>query len=138
MTDPVLAPEAAEAEFARWVSAMGLVRKLDTSRLNDEDAKSLADQKRLLLDAIEDGHLVVNDNGEFVYTPCVGDRSPLTFFEPTGASLMATDQVKSAALVQKQFNMLGAVTGTSAKRFALMKQRDLNVCLSILALFLAR
>lgn len=138
MSEPVVAPEVAEHEFARWVDAMGLARKLDTSRLNEEDAKSLVDQKRLLLDAIEDGNLAVDEQGQFVFTPCVGDRNPITFFEPDGASLMATDKVKATGLVQKQFNMLGAATKTSAQRFSSMKQRDLNVCLSILALFLAR
>jgi hypothetical protein len=129
--------EVADQEFDRWVEAMGLARKLDPSTLNDEDKKSLADSKKVLIGAMLDGNLLVNDNGELVFQPKFGEGEPITFYEPTGASLMASDAVKMGAVVQKQFKVLADMTKTSVARFSSMKNRDLSVCLAISAFFLA-
>jgi hypothetical protein len=135
--EPVVAREAAEEEFDRWVEAMGLAPKLDPVSLDDEDKKALASQKNLILHAIMDGRLVVNGEGEFVYTPAIGVREPLTFHEPTGGSLMASDHVATGKPVTKQFRALADITKTTTERFRLMKNRDLEVCNAIIALFLA-
>lgn len=131
-----VAREVAEAEFERWAEAMGLSRKLDPAKLDDNDRKSLAQQKNLLLDAIEDGNLVVNESGEFVFTPVKGDQGPLTFPEPDGAMLKAVDQAKQGEAVARDHKLLGAITKTSAARFASMKARDLAVCTAVMVLFL--
>lgn len=136
MSAPKVAREVAEAEFQRWAEAMGLARKLDPSKLDDNDRKSLASQKSILLDAVEDGHLVVDGEGQFVFTPVKGDTTPLTFHEPDGAMLRAVDQAKAGAAVERDHKLLGAITKTSAARFAGMKHRDLSVCLAIEVLFL--
>jgi hypothetical protein len=138
MNDPVVAKEVAEGEFDSWVEAMGLTRKVDPSTLNDEDKKSLADQKGVLLEAIMAGALSLNEAKCFVFTPRASkEREPITFYEPTGASLMATDQAKLGNVVQKQFKFLADMTQQPASRYAKMVNRDLSVCLAIAALFLA-
>jgi hypothetical protein len=134
---PKVAREVADGEFDRWVEAMGLSRKVDPSTLSDEDKKSLAEQKGILVEALMSGSLVLNEENCFVFTPTLGVREPITFYEPTGASLMATDAVKLGNVVQKQFRFLADMTRQGAQRFSAMKVRDLSVCLAVAALFLA-
>jgi len=116
---------------------MGLAPKLDPVSLDDDDKKALAAQKNLILHAIMDGRLVLDGECQFVYTPVTGVREPLTFHEPTGASLMASDNVAAGKSVTKQFRALADITRSTVQRFATMKNRDLEVCNAIIALFLA-
>lgn len=144
MSAPVekVAREVAEAEFDRWAEAMDLVAKFDDEAMkamDDEDKRSFVTQKRVIVDAIRFGRLVVNDSGEFVYTQQVGATDPITFHEPTGASLMAMDKAgKAGHGITKTFAVLAEMTGTSAQRFSGMKNRDLAVCQAILGFLLAR
>lgn len=142
MTAPVekVALEVAETEFTRWAESMDLLAKLDTTDMNADDKESFKQQKRPILDAIRFGRLVVDDAGQFVFTPQVGDdKSPITFFEPDGSSIMAMDKAgKSGENVHKQFAVLAAMTHQFVQRFSKMKQRDLVVCSAIMAFFLAR
>jgi len=135
-----IALEVAEAEFQRWAQAMDLTRKLDPSGLDSEDKKSLADSKRILLDAMMDGNLVVTDDGEFVYTQKIGDTNPITFHEPDGASIMSVDQIGKSGThdVTKAVSILSQMTKETKARFAKMKNRDWSVCQAIFGLFLAR
>lgn len=131
--------ETAEAEFQRWVSAMDLVSKLDTSAMDMEDRKSFEQEKRPLIEAIRFSRLVVDESGQFVFTPQIGDTSALTFAEPDGAMLMAIDRIgKSTEQVHKQFALLAAVTGQFVQRFSKMKNRDLVVCNAILGFLLGK
>jgi hypothetical protein len=136
--DPKVAKEVAEQEFERWAEAMGLRRMFDPATLDEEDKKALAIHRGALLGAIEDGNLTVNDEGEFVFTPVMGDRTPLTFHEPDGAMLRTADTVKMGEGVSREQKLLGAITKTSASRFSGMKRRDLTICDSIFSLFLAK
>lgn len=137
MTDFVVAREAAEKEFERWVNSMGLVDKLNDESLDQEDKKNLASAKDSLIRAIERGHLAVNDEGEFEYTPQAGaERKPICFAEPDGAALMVIDTIKESEPVKRQFALLAAITGQPKQLFAKMKQRDLDVLNKIVALFL--
>lgn len=142
MSAPVekVALEAAEAEFVRWSEAMDVAVKLDTSTMDDDDRKSFEQQKRPIIDAIRFGRLVVDDQGQFVFTPQLGDdRSPLTFPEPDGAALLSIDKAgKATDLVHKQYTLLAAITGQYVQRFSKMKNRDLVVCNAILGFLLAR
>jgi hypothetical protein len=136
MSEFPVAREAAEDDFARWVSSMGLVDKLSDESLDADDKKNLTQAKSVLLRAIERGHLVVNQDGEFEYTPQIGEKEPLQFPEPDGAALMAIESVKETEPIKRTFALLAAVTGQNRNRFAKMKNRDLDVCKNIVALFL--
>jgi hypothetical protein len=138
MSEPKVAREVAETEFLRWVVAMGLGPKLDPSALTQEDKRVLADHKNLILHAIMDGRLVVNGDDLFVYTPAKGNQEPITFFEPTGAMLMASDKIAEGQQVAKQFRVMSEITKTNIQRFADMLHRDLEVCHAISQIFLAR
>jgi hypothetical protein len=136
--EPKVAKEVAEADFERWLTEMGLSEKCDPARLNDEDKRSLAAVKELLVGALMNGSLVVDGGGCFVFTPTKSaDQTPITFYEPTGASYMAMDLAKRGQDVQKTIKFLADMTKQSPTRFAKMVNRDLSVCSAISAIFLA-
>jgi hypothetical protein len=138
MSEPVVAKEVAEADFDRWLAEMGLSEKCDPARLNDEDKRSLAAVKELLIGALMSGSLVVDAGGCFVFTPTKSaDQTPITFYEPTGASYMAMDLAKRDQGVQKTIKFLADMTKQNPTRFAKMVNRDLSVCSAISAIFLA-
>ncbi len=127
--------ETAESEIERFAEAMDL--DLDTSKMDEEDRKAFDQQKRVLTLSIQKGNLIINDKGEPVFTPTMGDNlDPLTFYEPDGASFMTMDKMKKNADVAKMFGIMADMTKTHSKVFAKMKNRDSKVCQAIVTLFL--
>src|SRR4051812_2500859 len=99
-----VAKDVAEAEFDRWVDAMDLSSKLDPATLGDEDKRLQAEHKRVIVEALMKGSLVVNAQGEFEFTPVASDnKGTITFYEPTGASFLAADQAKQGHSVAKMY-----------------------------------
>jgi hypothetical protein len=134
----VVCAEQAQLEFERFLAAMDLDHKSDPAGLDAEDMKSFQDTKRTVLRALRRGTLVINEQGEPVFTPNMGnDRTPIRFYEPDGAALLAMDMAKKNHEVHKGFRVLAAMTKQPEKRFALMKNRDVSVCTAIEVLFLA-
>lgn len=134
MSDTI-ALEVAEAEFARFVDLMAI--DVDESKMSEETLEGFNTQKGRIVRAICNGHLTINDDGEPTFTPQrVKEQSAITFFEPTGASLMAMDRKKQNEGVGKMFSTMADMTKTSPKTFSKMKVPDLNVCLAITSLFL--
>lgn len=134
--EPVVAKDVADAEFDRWVEAMDLEASLDPEGLDADDKAALAKAKNEVIANIMSGNLVVNDDGEFIYTPKKGDNSPVHFPEPTGDTFLAIDKAKKGQDIKKTFLLYGAWTGLPSQRFAAMAKRDLRVVESIVALFL--
>jgi len=134
MSAPMVAPEVAEAEFERFVEVMDL--DVDSTDMDAEDRKSLDDSKRRFIRAVVCGSLVVNESGEPVFTPTVGDRAEITFYEPDGTALMAMDRAKKGHDVEKTNLVLAALTKQLPKRFAAMKNRDLKLCQAILCFYM--
>lgn len=130
-----IAREVAEAEFQRFADTMEL--DVDASKMDPEDAKSLIQQREMIVRAIENGRMIVSDNGEPVYTPTSGEGKPITFYEPTGATLMAMDGKKKNADVSKLYSAIGDMTRQPPAMFSRMPQRDLKVCIAVASLFLA-
>lgn len=131
----VIAREVAEAEFDRFVEAMDI--EASTADMDAEDKKGFLEQKDRIVKAVMSGALIVNDNGEPVYTPArTKDADALTFHEPTGASLMAMDRKKKTEDVGKLYATMGDMTKTHANTFSKMKMPDLKVCMAITTLFL--
>lgn len=134
MNDKV-AKEVAEAEFDRFVEAMDL--DVDPADMDEDDKQGFRQQRDRVVSAIQSGALAVNDNGEPVFTPQrTKDAEPLTFHEPTGASLMAMDRKKKTEDVGKMYALMGEITKTHASTFAKMKMADLKVCQAVTTLFL--
>ena len=131
-----IAADVAEAEFLRFTETMDL--DVDKADMDEDDARGFEKQKARIIKALMAGSLVINDDGEPVFTPCQSgpDAVPITFHEPTGASLMAMDGKKKNADVSKMFSVMGNMTKTSSATFSKMVNRDLNVCLAVTTLFL--
>jgi hypothetical protein len=134
MAEPTIALEVCQAEFERFTEAMGL--ELYESGMAEEDRKSFVVARERLFKAMQAGSLVIDESGRAVFTPVVGDRSPIVFHEPSGASLMAMDQKKTGHDVGKMFAFMADATKQPPSRFAGMANRDLKVCQSITMLFL--
>lgn len=132
---PVVALEVAEQEFVRFTEAMDL--DVDPRGMDDDDKATFVQARRRFIGAVMNGSLVVNDAGEPVFTPTQGEpRNAITFHEPTGASLIATDVKKEGHNTAKTVAFLADITHVEAKTFAQMANRDFRVCTSISALFL--
>ncbi len=133
--DQKVSREVAEADFHRFCDMMDL--DVDPRGMDDEDRKSFESAKRRLVDAIIEGHLVIDEKGQPVYTPRRGsDVTPITFAEPTGASYMAMDTKKKNHDVAKLFATMADMTGQPIQRFAKMQNRDLKICQAVALLFL--
>lgn len=134
MSDKI-AKEVAEQEFQRFVDAMDL--DVDPAGMDEDDKKGFQQQKDRIIAAIQSGALVVNDNGEPVFTPQrTKDVDAITFHEPTGASLMAMDRKKKTEDIGKLYAAMGDITKTHASTFSKMKMADLKVCMAVTTLFL--
>ena len=130
----VIAYEMALVEFNRFADEMDL--DVDESSMNEDDLDSFGKHKRKLLKSLCNGSLVINENGEAVYTPKKGDCGPLTFHEKDGASLMSMDGKKKNQSMHQTFAVMGALTKNHPNLFAKMKGVDLNVCMSIFLLLM--
>lgn len=127
--------ETAGREFDRFTEAMDLDMSL--IGLSTEDKADLESARGMVVTAICRGSLTVNDVGEPVFTPQGSDGAdPITFHEPTGASLMDMDKAKKTADIRKTYLVLGNLTGRDLKYFSDLKMRDLKICLAVLTLFL--
>ena len=129
--------EFAEGEFDRFTECMDL--DLDTSSMDAEDLTTFNKQKSKIVKAIILGSLVVNDNGEAVYTPRnmrSKHKDPLTFHERTGASLMAMDGTKKNHDVTKTYKVLGDMCKVHPNIFAGLVGIDVKICEALFALLM--
>lgn len=134
MTDKI-AKEVAEQEFNRFVESMDL--DVDPADMDEDDLTEFTKQKSRVMSAIQSGALVINDDGEPVFTPQrTNDATAITFHEPTGASLMAMDRKKKTEDIGKLYAAMGDITKTHSNIFSKMKMSDLKVCMAITTLFL--
>ena len=130
-TEACVARDVAEHEFERFAEAMDL--DFDPAGWDDDDLSSFDKAKKTLVGAIVAGRLVVDEEGQPVFSPIGGGT--ITFHEPNGAALMAMDQKKKGHDIGKLFATMAAMTKQSIKRFANMPNRDLKVCTAITTLF---
>lgn len=132
-----VAREVCEAEFTRFLEAMDLTEKCDAKQYDGDDLKSFLDTKATIISAMERGLLCVDEKGQPVYTPQLGNSGPIVFYEPSGADLMAMDQAKKGHDIEKQNKLLAAMTKRHPGDFAKLAMRDYRVCTAIQVLFLA-
>ena len=135
---PIESNEVAENDFARFVDLMDL--DVDPDGMDDEDKMTFQDAKRKIMRAIKAGSLVVNEEGEILYTTTApGDSGGklIRFAEPDGAAIAAMDSKKRGHDIGKTYACMAAITKQSPQLFGKMKNRDIKICQAILALFLA-
>lgn len=131
-----VAKEMAESEFDRFVDSMDL--DLDTAEMDPEDLTAFNKQKSRIIKSIMKGSLVINDNGEAVYTP--GKKSkhqePIVFHERTGASLMAMDSKKKGHDAAKTYAVMADMCKVHPSTFANLVGIDVKVCEALFALLM--
>lgn len=130
----VVSLDMAEVEFDRFCDAMDL--DVDPAQMDSDDLNSFTKTKNRLLKAITDGSLMINDNGEAVYTPKKTDVGPITFHERTGASIMAMDGKKKNHQVAQMYAVMSDMTGMHTKVFANLKGIDIKICEAIFVLLM--
>lgn len=129
--------ETAEQEFNRFAESMDL--ELDTSDMDSEDLTAFTKQKNRIIKALMVGSLIINDNGEAVYTARnekSKHKDAITFHERTGASLMAMDGKKKNHDVTKTYAILGDMCKVHPKVFAGLVGVDIKLCEAIFALLM--
>jgi len=132
-----VALEVAQAEFERFVEEMDL--DVDTADMDVYDITAFNKLKRRIIKAICRGALVINENGEAVYTPSNSNsnyREPITFHERTGATTMAMDGKKKGHDVAKGYAVMAAVTKLHPGVFAGLAGEDIKTCEAIFALLM--
>lgn len=128
--------DVAENEFDRFMDAMALDDKCEN--LSEEDKEGFEKNKRVVIKALRKGSLIINDNGEPVFTPTRSeDKKQITFYEPTGAIFTAQDKRKDTEMFAKLNLSMGNMTKTHASLFVKMAVSDLQICQAIFTLFLA-
>lgn len=126
--------KTAEQEFDRFIESNEI---LIDDGMGKEDRDSFLLAKNRILTAIQKGHLIVNEDGEPVYTPHrTKDATPITFSEPSGSALMAMDRKKKDHDVGKMYSSMADMCGIDASNFSKMKMADLHVCMAVAGLFL--
>ncbi len=133
-----VAREVAEEEFERMCRSRRLVTAVD--EMDADDAASFEDLKKQLVRAIQDGSLAINDDGDPVYTPPVPHAKPITFYKPTGATLIAMDPRSPNDSDGNQARMARAMTDMtrSAKgELSRLEIPDYRICSALTTLFLA-
>ena len=133
----VVDKETAKVEFDRFVELMDL--DLDTSDMDADDLTGFNKQKRRIITAIERGSLVINEDGEAVFTPANAKskyNEPLTFHERTGASLKAMDGKKKGHDVAKTYAVLADMCRVNQKVFAGLVGTDVKVCEALFSLLM--
>lgn len=129
-----VADEVAEQEFERLCDANRI--DYDTSELKEDEAKEWAETRAQIVRLLKLGTLVVNEDGRPVYTP-PGSSKSITFYRPTGASLIAGDGLKDKN-IQATLTCTADITRTPVQDFAKMDVMDAKACMRITGLFLAQ
>ena len=132
-----VAQEQAELEFDQWVEAMDL--DLDVEDMDSEDLTAFNKQKRKIINAITGGSLTFTDGGEAVYTPSNPKskcQDAITFYERTGASLMAMDGKKKGHDISKTFAIMGDMCKVHPSTFAGLVGIDGKVCEALFSLLM--
>ncbi len=136
MAEPKIAEDVAEAEFERFALAMDLDTSVD--KMSEEVAAQHSVLRRVVIRAMQRGSLVIDAAGQPLFTPQYDkDVTTITFYAPTGATLMSMDKRKENEPNARKYIAMGEMTKTNAGRFSGMDMRDLKICQAIYMLFLA-
>lgn len=122
----------AELEFTRWAEAM----RIDLGEDFDaDDTKDNEASRRLIIKAITDGRLVIDDTGHAIFTPA--GKDPIKFDKDENDLIGAkVGSKRNDDPVVKMYAMLAAWSETSIATFRLMHPADKKVCFALISLFL--
>ena len=127
--------EIAESEFQRFCDEMDL--DVDTEVMDAEDKTAFEKIKRRIIKAMQSGALVINENGEAVYTPQRSDYTdPITFHERTGNSALAMDGKKKNEDARKTYAVMGDICKVHPGIFSKLRGTDIKICEGIFTLLM--
>lgn len=133
----VMSEELALAEVKRWAEA----NDIEITAEGEDGAQKLDAAVPKLVRAVQQGRLVVNDNGDFEYT--VSASSPagfagevLKFAEPTGAAYLTMDKFKGEQSFHKLMGVASAMTGKDVSWFSRLGNHDFKVVMYIAGFFI--
>lgn len=130
MSNSKVDAETAHAEFVRMAEAMDL----DVSEAMAESGTEAV--YKLILKAIMDGRLTVNDEGVPTLSPRGEDEGPLVFRPATGDTLVAlTSRKEGESPMGGIIRAAAQLTGAPAGRFRKMRVADVNIVAAIVGLF---
>jgi hypothetical protein len=121
--------DVCEHELARFADAYDL----DLNPTDADDKKKLDDSKAILIRAMKRGRLVIDADGNPVYTATGGEV--FKFKQWTGATLMNAQGVSDTHQVTKLHRMLAEVTGRDATAFAKLAGPEYRVVTTLFTLF---
>ena len=76
MTEPKISKEMAEQEFDRFLEAMDI--EADPVDMDEDDKKGFEQQKSKLVSTIMSGSVIIDDDGQPVFTPKRSGGEPIT------------------------------------------------------------
>lgn len=131
--------ETAELEFMRWAESMDLDFQESSTDGDDDDddKKEFKKQKSKVIAALQNGALLINDNGEAVYTPRnpkTKHKEAITFYERTGESLASAR--KSNGKAAHIYAPMASVTKLHSSAFVNMVGIDIKTCEAIFSLLM--
>lgn len=132
----VVSREVAEEAFKDYCLNMDID---DASGEDEDDKKGFEQHKKLIVKALMDGTLTVNENSELVLTPKRSPKlqDPLTFREPSAADFMAMDRKKDNAPITKTVVLMDSVTKSAPGTCSKLVGSDFKLAQSIMTLFIA-
>ena len=129
---PKANPEAALAEFERLAAAADV--NTDTSTMDEEAAEEFAELREVMTEAIMDGRLAVDSEGQAVLSAPDGDE--ITFRVPIGKDLMIMANAKEDRRMEALLRFLCSITGQSTAKIEMLPKRPFTLAVR-LAGFLA-
>jgi hypothetical protein len=134
--DDVVALEAAETEFDRMCVSRRV--DIDIEAMEPGDRAMFLAYKRQVVDAIRRGALVVAQDGTPTFSPASGDRSPIVFYQPTGATYMAMDAYSNEKGMMRTVAALTEMTRSAKGAISKLEAADFQICTSLANLFLSQ
>lgn len=128
-----VAEDVAAAEFSRMCEAFRVDQ--DTSQLDEDELAEWNGLRDPIIRDICRGAIVIDPEGRPVYTPAGG--KPITFNQPTGATLMALETHGKGKDISNTVAAMADMTGTTKGTFSTMLARDFQSCSRLARLFLA-
>lgn len=134
----VMSEELAMQEIERWAED----NDIDLFVTGKDGEKLLDASIPKLVKALQNGSLVLNDNGDLEYT--VSAKSPegfagerLVLTTPTGAAYIAMDSYKEQQTVHKTLAIASAITGKDVNWFSRLSNVDYKIVNAIVGFFIA-
>lgn len=129
-----VAREVAEQEFARLCEANRVDH--DTADLTEAELAEWSELREGIVRDLERGTLIVGEDGRPTYTP-PGSAKAVTFYAPTGATLMALETYAGARNISNLIAAMADMTRTDRGEFGKMPARDVQACARLAKIFLA-